>query len=92
MLFFHQQVKFVKPVHYGAVLLLIITERLSETNESKAAFVFNIVAHDVVPIAIGRAAKLVYYKGAAKKNPPVKPGDKNNLYEQNYNPLKFKPI
>jgi len=47
MLLFHQQVKLIETVHYGAILLLVITERLAETNESKAAFVFNFVAHDV---------------------------------------------
>jgi hypothetical protein len=69
VLLFHKQVQLVKAIHYGAILLLIITKRLSKTNESKAAFVFYFVAHDVVPITIGRAAKLMYYKRGAKKNP-----------------------
>jgi hypothetical protein len=78
VLLFHKQVQLVKAIHYSAILLLIITERLSKTNESKAAFVFNFVAHGVAPIparlshsggAIGRGAKLVHYERAAKKNP-----------------------
>ena len=47
MLLFHQQVQLVKAVQYCSVLLLVITERFAETNESNAAFVFNFVAHDV---------------------------------------------
>jgi hypothetical protein len=43
--------------------MLIITERLSKTNESKAAFVFNFVAHvvespDSYREATGEVAKL----------------------------------
>jgi hypothetical protein len=47
MLLFHKQVKLVKAIHYGAILLLIITERFAKADEGKAAFVFNFVAHGV---------------------------------------------
>ena len=46
VLLFHQQVQLIKAVQYCSILFLIITERLPETNEGKAAFVFYFVAHE----------------------------------------------
>jgi hypothetical protein len=58
MLLLHQQVEFVEAIQGGSEFLLVITERLAQTNEGKAAFVFDFVAHDEIPVATGGAAKL----------------------------------
>src|SRR5690348_17315258 len=51
MLFFHEQVQLVQTIHYRTILLKIIGERFSESNEGKPAFMFNFVAHVVKEVA-----------------------------------------
>ena len=40
MLFLHQQVELIEPVHPGTVLFLIVRERFQEPYESYPAFMF----------------------------------------------------
>ena len=74
VLLFHQEVQLVKSVQHCSILLLIITEWLSETNESKAAFVFYFVAHDVM----SRKVKALPCSGK-QKSPGSFGGSKNYL-------------
>jgi len=46
VLLFHEQVQLVQTIQYGAILLLIIRERFTQTNESQATFVFDSITHD----------------------------------------------
>jgi hypothetical protein len=45
VLLFHQQVQLIQSIQYGVMLLLVVTERLAEADESQAAFVFDWIAH-----------------------------------------------
>jgi len=44
-LFFHQQVKLIEPPQYGAILLLVVREGFSQSDECQSAFMFDGVAH-----------------------------------------------
>ena len=45
VLFFHQQIQLVQAPKNGAVLLQVIGERLTQTDECQAAFMFYFIAH-----------------------------------------------